>query len=332
MPDPLPPTENIMPPTQEGVAAGGVAPPDEPSQDGLSITPPLDEPAELSPPPGWDADAQTRFRSLPRADQQWLLDRAAAQDAQVRRIQSETAPLQGALQQWTGYARQLGVTPEVLFNQAMSMESLLRAGTPAQKQQALATLAHQYGIPYQLPQPAAPQLPTDAAGRPDPTALAVHQALGPLQQQIEAVGQQYTAMQQALAQQQQAQQQRQVDAWATEIERFASARDQAGQPAHPHFQEVIPEMTAFAQAEIAAGGLRSSLADLYERATWASPTVRPKLLAAGRQETRQRQRAGVQQARQAGTMLGGGTGGTPPAGTTPARTLREQIEAAYTES
>jgi len=295
-------------------------PPPAPELAATPVEPPID------PPTYWDADAQERFRALPRQDQEWLLARTNQQDQAYAQASQQIAPLQQVFGQWAGYAQQIGTTPELLFNQVMQFESALRSGTPAQKQNALGLIAQQYGIPYQPVDPN--PVPLGPDGQPDEAQMQIQQALqgaiGPLQQQVQQLTQ-FTQQQQQTAHQQT------VNGWMTQIEAFAAEKNEQGQPAHPYFDEVMQDMGRLAQVEMSNGGLKSTLPQLYEQAIWASPTVRPKLLNDQKRTIGQQNQQQVAAARRAGASITGNTGGSK-AGATTSQSLRDQIERAYAAS
>ena len=89
-------------------------------------------------------------------------------------------------------------------------------------------------------------------------------------------------------------QQRRVASAAGSIQAFADEKGAGGKLAHPHFGDVRNDMTRLAQADLAAG-VQPDLKSLYDRAAWANPAVRAKLMAADNQEkARKAKRAGGQ--------------------------------------
>jgi hypothetical protein len=119
-----------------------------------------------------------------------------------------------------------------------------------------------------------------------------------------------------------------------EIEEFKSATDDKGTLLRPHFEEVENDMLALAQAKIAAKQPVPPLADLYETAVWANPSVRDKLLTA-RQQAEEQKRKDQEKAKSAAARKAAvSVSGAPGSGQAPAiranveKTLREQLEEA----
>jgi hypothetical protein len=57
----------------------------------------------------------------------------------------------------------------------------------------------------------------------------------------------------------------------SQIEQFMTAQDAAGDPLHPHYADVEPEMVAMALAHTSRGQTIPPLKELYERAVWTNP-------------------------------------------------------------
>ena len=121
-----------------------------------------------------------------------------------------------------------------------------------------------------------------------------------------------------------------------QIDAFAAEKDASGNLKHPHFAEVQEDMDMLARAS-AQAGRPIVLADLYDRAVFANPETRSKLLAA--QEAEVKRKAAVERKAKAhasqraassvtGSPGGGGQTQRQPTGT---RSLREELEAAYDE-
>lgn len=75
-----------------------------------------------------------------------------------------------------------------------------------------------------------------------------------------------------IGQQTQTQQQAQMQTYQQQIQDFANAQDESGNPKHPHFEAVRPKMS-----RLLAGGLASSLEDAYEQALYLKPETRQQL-------------------------------------------------------
>lgn len=144
--------------------------------------------------------------------------------------------------------QQAGVTPDQAVAHLLRAESVLRAGSQEQKQQAFAQLARDYGVDLgQTAEFAAnqPQLPPEVIN---------------LQQEVQR-------MRAFVEQQNQAREWQEREQLNSEIARFAQ------DPAHAHFEEVRNEMAGLLQA-----GLAPDLNTAYEMAIYANPTIRARVL------------------------------------------------------
>ncbi len=121
----------------------------------------------------------------------------------------------------------------------------------------------------------------------------------------------------------------------SQMETFISEKDETGQLKHPFFSELERDMTMLAQTMLSQG-IQPTIADLYERAVYANPTTRSKLLAAN-QAQEQRKAAAERKAKaEAATRAASSVNGSPGTGGSPAerrgpRSLREQIAEAAAE-
>jgi len=131
-----------------------------------------------------------------------------------------------------------------------------------------------------------------------------------------------------------------------DIQAFADAKGEDGQPSHPFFAEVAADMVAMAQGA-KASGQTPKLQDLYDRAVWANPTTRAKQIAAetdkasakARAETEKAQRdaaaaakAKAASAQRAGASVTGAPSGTGQAFSPKSKgSLRADLEAALDE-
>ncbi|MGI9417177.1 MAG: hypothetical protein ACR2RA_04995, partial [Geminicoccaceae bacterium] len=216
----------------------------------------------------------------------------------------ETAPMRRVIEHWNPYFQQLGAAPDVAISKLINAEYHLRTGTPEQKKQMLGQLAKDYGISLEAQAAADPSADVDPLD--DGTNDAIERAMAPIK---ETIGQLTTAVQTREA----AIQQAGVSDAERQVQEFRDAKTEAGRPAHPHFDEVEQLMVQLAQAE-RAGGKQPELKDLYERAIWSHPDVRPKLLLAQetakkKQEERDKKER-LKKAEKAGSSVTGSPSGT----------------------
>ena len=115
-----------------------------------------------------------------------------------------------------------------------------------------------------------------------------------------------------------------------QIAAFANEKDGEGNLTHPFFAELEAEMTSLAQVELNQGRA-PVLADLYDRALWATPSTREQHLASQRDAEARRaaeeRRAKAEQARRAGSSVTGAPGPGQTRAETGNLSLRDQIKA-----
>jgi hypothetical protein len=119
-----------------------------------------------------------------------------------------------------------------------------------------------------------------------------------------------------------------------QINEFANAKDADGNLAHPHYAELEGEMMQLAYADRTAGRT-PVIADLYERAAWANPVVRDKLLASQREAEDRTQAAARKAKAEAAQRAGSSVTGAPSSGQVPNsgapdRSIRDEIRAHMT--
>jgi hypothetical protein len=193
-------------------------------------------------------------------------------------------------------------------------------------------IARSYGVTpahlaqaFGLSQTSAPQ--PGAEGHPAPTAMPdLSAALQPLAQQVQT-------LQQQLQQSQQASEAAEIAKARAQVEAFAN------DPANLYFENVRDRVAVLLETKQA-----ETLADAYQMAIWADPTVRPLLLdqqakeaqraaqeAAARQAAENAKRQKAQAAQHAGGSV---TGAPTPGAQAPAAphgNLRETLQAAMRE-
>lgn len=145
--------------------------------------------------------------------------------------------------------QQMGVSPEFAVQRLLTAENHLRNGSPQQKVAMLAQLARDYGVDISNFTEQAASLPTV-----DP--------------QVQTLQSQLQQMQAWIQQQNQAAEWQQRETLNSEISRFKS------DPAHVYFEEVRDDMAGLLQA-----GLAPDLKTAYEKAIYANPAIRARVLA-----------------------------------------------------
>lgn len=186
--------------------------------------------------------------------------------------------------------------------------------------EGLAHIARSYGVDLRALAGQALSQPTAAAPQGQPAMPELQAYLQPLVQQVQAQQQQLQQWQQ------QAEQQKLSEATA-EVNAFMS------DPKNLYFENVRQDV-----ARLLDTGAAQTLQEAYDRAIWASPEIRPLLLAeqAKAQQADVQQKATQQAARQkavAAQAAAGSVTGSPAPGAqapqAPQGTLRDQLAAAY---
>jgi len=228
-------------------------------------------PASIEPLQHWPAELKAEFAKVPtehRGLLQGVIKRMeSAHQARVSEV-GEYAKVGEVLTPHMEQLKQAGYSPSTYVAMLKDTHlNLLRDPKAGFK-----TLLSQYGItPQDLMDgaaPAAADVPaTDANGNPiDPAVKAMLDAtLKPIKDELE---------------QRKRREAQEAEARTTaEITAFADAKDPQGQPLRPYFAEVYADLVALASVE-RANGRAPSLQTLYDKAVWANPSTREKLLAA----------------------------------------------------
>lgn len=214
---------------------------------------------EIAPPDDWPKEDRERFQQLPNEARQLAL-------VQYKRMQADYTRKTQALADDTRLARQL--KDEVIdddvrqdlhangMDEAQGVRQLVQMHKWAKNDPAgyVRHVAQQAGLDAEAvlngdEQPAAQQTPQT---QEDPR-------LQKLQEQVQTLTQ--------------TEQQRQHQALQQQIESFRQEADENGEPKRPHFDEVQGEMVRILNA-----GLANGLDDAYDKAVWADPNIRQKVL------------------------------------------------------
>lgn len=201
----------------------------------------------LSAPDRWSAEWKAQFTTLPREAQKLLLDRESEYAKGFDQKSQEAANLKRQyepLEQILAPRRQAWAMQGMDEGRAISQLLALSDYAANKPEEFIHWFASQRGI--NLAQPAA-----EGAAPAQPSAPDIAPIVNKVQY-----------LEQTIQQQQQAEMQRQIMA-------FKSS------PGHEHFEDVRTEMARMMQS-----GIATDMQDAYEKASWASPAVRAKILAA----------------------------------------------------
>lgn len=175
--------------------------------------------------------------------------------------------IQRAIEPFMQNIQSAGVSPDVAIKTLLNADSMLRRGSAEQKIQMFHQLARDYGIDLQQ----AAQAPQQTF---DPMSFQLQQKLQELERWKE---------EQTLALQSHEQ-----HTLNSEIARFAA------QPDKVFFEDVRNDMAGLLQA-----GMATDLNDAYEKAIYANPAIRAKVLAQQKEQAELQRKAVAQQKAQA---------------------------------
>lgn len=256
-----------------------------------------DELGPIDPPANWPQQEQQFFKELPPALQHAYLDRARHMMADYTRKTQEIAKVRQGYQEMERV-----ISPHVQrwalngMGPAQAMQQLIALSDYATNspQEFLKYFANLRGI--DLNSLVNPQEEEYV----DPQVAVLRQQLAGVQAQLNQTSQVQMQAQQA-AQQQQYHQAFTVTNDA--IENFASQVGPDGKPAYPHFNELEEDMAIEIES-----GRASTIHEAYERAKWANPYTRSKLLAQSRARDNRTQRMRAEEARMAASSITGASG------------------------
>lgn len=276
-----------------------------------------EEVAPIDPPANWPQQEQEFFRKLPPALQHAYLARARHMTADYTR---KTQELSQVRQHYAELDRTIG--PHV-------QKWALNGMAPAQAVQQLIALSDfATQDPAQFIQYFANLRGVDLNSLTqqkeneyvDPQVMALRQQLAGVQAHLNQTAQ---AQQMAFQQQQEMAQRQAFAVTNSAIDNFASQIGPDRKPLYPYFNELEEDMAA----EIETGRAKT-IHEAYERAKWANPFTRSKLLARSRQEQNAKARGQTREARRAASSISGSSSayGTP---STDSMSIRDLLHASY---
>ena len=286
----------------EQQAAEGAAPAEETDTTDQPATR-EDEPASqaIAPPASWSDAEKAHWTSLSRDAQETILRRERDIDKALAERANESqavAPLREVLAPYRSKHAMMGLSDAEAVRKLLAAQEMLEQDPD----RAFPELARAFG--YDLSR-LAPQLTQQV----------------PLQQQQQQPQQfRDPRVDEILRMQQQREQQ----------QAFAAVETFGKDPAHPHFQEVRQHMGVLLQ-----NGGATDLQDAYDKAVWAMPAIREKLLAERERSAQAEREAAAKQkaaeARRASVSVrdNASAGGTGAVAT--AASLREELERAWVQ-
>ena len=266
----------------------------------------------IEAPAHWPDEIKGRFGELGKLQggnewQKWLLDRHKSMEGDYTKktqafadFRKNYEPVHSLLEPYLPQLQQAGMGPADLIQRYFEADKRLQENPT----DALKWLAEQYGVDLsKLPQ----------HQQADPAYTKLQQELAELRRSVQTREQQES--------------QTRLNATLNEINTFADEKDETGNPKRPYFGEVVNDMMALAQA-LRASGQTPKLQDLYDRAVWANPEVRQRLIAAEKQAQAKLEAdeaaKKAARAKKASASVSGSPGASAPRTD---RTLREELEA-----
>ena len=216
-------------------------------------------------PESWTAEAKERFAALDPETQAYIVQREQEQAEGVTKLKSQFEDKVSSADQFAEVVRPYeaemraeGATPLQAVQTLLNTAQILRHGTVEQKEAVIRQTAQQYGVNLN---------PINDEGTDDEFA----------DPRVAALEREITALKSVQTNQDTQNQQAQANAAQAEIETFADAKDDKGDPLRPHFDAVvndlIPALSAIKQANPAMSNA-DALQDAYDRAVWANPETR----------------------------------------------------------
>jgi hypothetical protein len=273
----------------------------DPARKDQTTAPPVQEPrpapqgSSNGPPEHWSAEDKAAFAKLPKEGQDFIVRRHQAMEADYQSkvqanasavqftqalapifehpgIKASLANVEGrplhpvhAIQQWAGF-----------HLRAVSPDPNERAGLLREMAQRLRLdPAAVFG---QTSQPPAGLSEQDMA---DPAIKYFADHVGRTMQEINSLKGELQRIQNDGNERQQ-QETLRVTRWG--IDQFADEKDARGQPVHPHFDTVLPQML-----ELFRANPQRDLKEAYDTAVWMNPNLRQTLISQERQAVTQKQ-------------------------------------------
>lgn len=273
---------------------------------------------KLEAPHHWPTQAKELFAKQSPEGQKFLLDRHKAMEADYTRKTQELTPvrrMKESLDEIFAPMRDSmyrdGIDEVTAIRQLVAAHNYLQQ----KPEEAVQWLAGKYGIDLK-----AIVEGTAGNGQVSPELLALREEVAQLKH----------TQQSSLS----AQQQQQFRANLSQVEQFAGEKDAQGNLKHPYFDEVAQEV-AMLMRVAQEQGKPISLQDAHDRAVYANPQVRSKVLAAQDAERRKKEederkaKADAAKRASAGNITGQGASTSVVANT---NSVRADLEAAFAGS
>ena len=287
---------------------------------GEVATPAVPAADEVLFPEHWDKAQKAEFDALPATSRKFLIEREKAMTADYTRkrqadadFMRDFAPLKEILKPFEGAMRQNNMPPAQLIRNWAVAENMLNTDPV----NAIRKLADYYGVDLATAADYT-QIPQKRQNAPDPQ----YQQLSGKVSEIDS----YLQTQR-------------VQASEANLNTFADAKSETGEPVHPYFDTVIPQMMQLLTLEKSQGKTDHDLKELYDQACWMNTSVRAQMIAGTQPKPNQadpvlianaanaRQKA--QQAKNAAASVNGDPGTTVKPIIKKPTSIRGAIEQAY---
>lgn len=226
----------------------------------------------VEPPQHWPEADKAMFRQQTPEAQAWLMQRHKAMEADNTRNSQELSRERKGFEATREYLKPFWPTIEAIekegqqrgFTVAEALQSFHTTYRQLQKDPtgAIAALAKQYGADLSKLVPGSAKAAEGGDEYIDPQLRVRDDKIAALEKRLEDL----TGSVKGREESEQAALRTEA---SQEVAKMANAKGDDGQPLYPHFDEVRGKMS-----QIAAQGFVGSLAELYDEACWAVPTVR----------------------------------------------------------
>jgi hypothetical protein len=269
------------------------------------------DPAIAKAPTSWKGEAQSKWAALPPEIKAEVHRREADFHKGIQQYKQDADTfklLDAEIRPYEAMIRASGTNAQALIRDFMATAYQLKTGSPEAKVETLLNIGKAWGVDFNL-LPAVQE--RVEAGQP---------VVPPEYRNLE---QQFRQLQESVAQREQREKQEREAVEAAERE--AVARETlAWAASKEHYESVKLDMAALLES-----GRAKDLDDAYNKATWANPEVRAKLIAQQQEEQRKQAAATAAAAKQAASTNVKPRGTPPVKPTTKMGTMEETIRAAY---
>lgn len=272
---------------------------------------------KLKAPEHWSAEDKAAFDGAPKSVQEWALRRDSQMNSDYTRKTEDIANFRKTWQPVNDLfsphiAR--GVNPAAVIQNWASIAQNLESNPL----ETLKSLAAQYKIDLSS---FTPKKNDDIWGDEKPTEVN-----DPRFSQLEQQLKQLTGH---LQQRDQSERETRVKTFESKIREFSEQKTEAGAPAHPYFDELLPDMMALARAA-QSSGIQPDLKDLYEKALWSNPSTREKTIASQQAiAAKKAEDEAIAKARKAQHASKSVGGGSQDSGSVSNMSIRELLESQF---